>query len=141
MSSLVGPTYDYWKSIKQPSEMGMSPGFSLGTLATNVDGLLSYVEVLISGTGQASVTGKPLGNKFFLKTTGKCSETSVAKWKKEREDDEAWNRAYEEVENRLGAKKITEDEATKLKNALNEQKKQTDESREKDKKIVDRFHL
>lgn len=139
MSSLVGPTYDYWKSIKQPSEMGMSPGFSLGALATNVDGLLSYVEVLISGTGQASVTGKPLGNKFFLKTTGKCSETSIAKWKKERDDDAAWNRAYEEVENRLGAKKITEDEATKLKNALNEQKKQTDESREKDKKIVDRW--
>ena len=139
MSSLVGPSYDYWKSIKQPSEMGMSPGFSLGALATNVDGLLSYVEVLISGTGQASVTGKPLGNKFFLKTTGKCSETSVAKWKKERDDDEAWNRAYEEVENRLGAKKITEDEATKLKNALNEQKKQTDESREQDKKIVDRW--
>ena len=139
MSSLVGPSYDYWKGIKQPSEMGMSPGFSLGALATNVDGLLSYVEVLISGTGQASVTGKPLGNKFFLKTTGKCSETSVAKWKKERDDDEAWNQAYAEVENRLGAKKITEDEATKLKNALNEQKKERDESREQDKKIVDRW--
>lgn len=139
MSSLVGPSYDYWKSIKQPSEMGMSPGFSLGALATNVDGLLSYVEVLISGTGNASVTGKPLGNKFFLKTTGKCSETSIAKWKKEREEDAAWDRAYAEVENRLGAKKITEDEATKLKNALNEQKKERDESREKDKKIVDRW--
>jgi len=36
MSSLLGPSYDYWKSIKQPSEMGMSPGFSLGALATNV---------------------------------------------------------------------------------------------------------
>ena len=55
MSSLLGPSYDYWKSIKQPEEMGMSPGFSLGALATNVDGLLSYVEVLISGTGNASV--------------------------------------------------------------------------------------
>ena len=139
MSSLVGPSYDYWKSIKQPSEMGMSPGFSLGALATNVDGLLSYVEVLISGTGNASVTGKPLGNKFFLKTTGKCSETSVAKWKKERDEDAAWDRAYAEVENRLGAKKITEDEATKLKNALNEQKKERDESRETEKKIVDRW--
>lgn len=139
MSSLVGPSYDYWKSIKQPSEMGMSPGFSLDALATNVDGLLSYVEVLISGTGDASVTGKPLGNKFFLKTTGKCSETSIEKWKKEREEDEAWDKAYEEVENRLGSKKITEDEATKLKNALNEQKKQRDESREKEKKVVDRW--
>jgi hypothetical protein len=139
MSSLLGESYDYWKSIKQPSEMGMSPGFSLGALANNVDGLLSYVEVLITGTGNASVTGQPLGNKFFLQTTGKCSETSIEKWKKERDEDEAWDKAYEEVENKLGAKKITEDEATKLKNALNDQKKKRDESREKKKKLVDRW--
>ena len=139
MSSLKGPSYDYWKSIKQPSEMGMSPGFSLDALANNVDGLLSYVEVLISGTGNASVTGKPLGNKFFLKTTGKCSETTAAQWKKEREEDAAWDNAYEEVGNKEGAKQITEDEATKLKNALNEQKKERDEKRAKDKKIVDRW--
>ena len=54
MSAFLGESYDYWKSIKQPSAMGMSPGFSLSALATNVDGLLSYVEVLISGTGNAS---------------------------------------------------------------------------------------
>jgi hypothetical protein len=139
MSSLIGPSYDYWKSIKQPSEMGMSPGFSLDALANNVDGLLSYVEVLISGTGNASVTGKPLGNKFFLKTTGKCSETTAAQWKKERDEDTAWDNAYEEIGNKEGAKQITEDEATKLKNALNEQKKQRDEARAKEKKIVDRW--
>lgn len=119
--------------------MGMSPGFSLGALANNVDGLLSYVEVLISGTGKASVTGKPLGNKFFLKTTGKCSETTTAKWKKERDEDAAWEKAYEEVGNKEGAKQITEDEAAKLKNALNEQKKEREEARAKDKKIVDRW--
>lgn len=139
MSSLVGPSYDYWKSIKQPSEMGMSPGFSLGALATNVDGLLSYVEVLISGTGKASVTGRPLGNKFFLETTGKCSEVSIEKWKKERDEDESWDKAYEDVNNKEGAKTITEDEATKLKNALNDLKKKRDESREKEKKIVNRW--
>jgi len=139
MSSLMGESYDYWKSIKQPSEMGMSPGFSLGALATNVDGLLSYVEVLISGTGKASVTGRPLGNKFFLKTTGKCSEVSIEKWKKERDEDESWDKAYEDVNNKEGAKTITEDEATKLKNALNNLKKQRDESREKEKKLVDRW--
>ena len=139
MKSLLGPSYDYWKSIKQPSEMGMSPGFSLGALANNVDGLLSYVEVLISGTGNASVTGKPLGNKFFLKTTGKCSKTTTAKWKKERDEDAAWETAYEEVGNKEGANEITEDQAAKLKNALNEQKKQREEARTKDKKIVDRW--
>jgi hypothetical protein len=139
MSSLLGPSYDYWKSIKQPDEMGMSPGFSLGALATNVDGLLSYVEVLISGTGNASVTGKPLGNKFFLKTTGKCSKTTVEKWKKEQDEDAAWEKAYEDVENKLGAKEITEDQATKLKNALNEQKAKRDEERNQEKEKVERW--
>lgn len=139
MSSLLGPSYDYWKSIKQPEEMGMSPGFSLSALANNVDGLLSYVEVLISGTGNASVTGKPLGNKFFLKTTGQCSKTTVEKWKKERDEDEAWEKEYKEVENKLGAKEITEDQATKLKNALNEQKSKRDESRNQAKEKVDRW--
>jgi|LauGreDrversion4_2_1035121.scaffolds.fasta_scaffold05332_3 hypothetical protein len=139
MSSLLGPSYDYWKSIKQPDEMGMSPGFSLGALATNVDGLLSYVEVLISGTGNASVTGKPLGNKFFLKTTGKCSKTTAEKWKKEQDEDAAWERAYEDVNNKLGAKEITEDQATKLKNALNEQKAKRDEERNQEKEKVERW--
>ncbi len=119
--------------------MGMSPGFSLGALATNVDGLLSYVEVLISGTGNASVTGKPLGNKFFLKTTGKCSKTTVEKWKKEQDEDAAWEKAYEDVENKLGAKEITEDQATKLKNALNEQKAKRDEERNQEKEKVERW--
>jgi hypothetical protein len=139
MSSLLGPSYDYWKSIKQPSEMGMSPGFSLDALATNVDGLLSYVEVLISGSGNASVTGKPLGNKFFLPTTGQCSETTAEQWKKERDEDAAWEKTYEEVENKEGAKQITADQATKQKNALNEQKKQREEKRAGDKKKVQRW--
>jgi len=119
--------------------MGMSPGFSLDALATNVDGLLSYVEVLISGSGNASVTGKPLGNKFFLPTSGQCSETTAEKWKKERDEDAAWEKEYEEVENKEGAKQITADQATKLKNALNEQKKQRDEKRAGDKKKVQRW--
>lgn len=139
MSSLLGPSYDYWKSIKQPSDMGMSPGFSLDALATNVDGLLSYVEVLISGTGNASVTGGPLGNKFFLKTTGKCSETTTEQWKKERDEDAAWDRGYKWVEDSEGANEITEDQATKYKNALNEQKKQYEEQRTKEKVIVERW--
>jgi hypothetical protein len=139
MSSLLGPSYDYWKSIKQPSAMGMSPGFSLSALATNVDGLLSYVEVLISGSGNASVTGKPLGNKFFLKTTGQCSETTAEKWKKERDEDAAWEKEYEEVDNKEGAKQITADQATKLKNALNEQKKEREKKREGEKKRVQRW--
>lgn len=137
--SFLGPSYDYWKGVKQPGEMKMSPGFSLSTLANNVDGLLSYVEVLVTGGGKASITGKPLGNKFFLKTMGKCSETNLDKWRKERQEDEAWENAYQDVIDKEGAKQITEDQATKLKNALTEQKKKRDEAREGDKKIVDRW--
>jgi hypothetical protein len=139
MSSFLGPSYDYWKNVKQPREMNMSPGFSLRTLANNVDGLLSYVEVLVTGGGNASVTRKPLGNKFFLKTTGKCSATNLEKWKKEQKEDEQWEKTYEDVEKREGSKKITEDEAKKLKNALTEQKKQRDKAREGSKEIVDRY--
>ena len=139
MSKFLGESYDYWKSIKQPSAMGMSPGFSLNALATNVDGLLSYVEVLISGTGNASVTGRPLGNKFFLETSGKCSETTPEKWKKEREEDEKWDKEYEEVGVQERAQKITSDQATKLKNALNEEKKKREEKRSGEKKKVSRW--
>ena len=137
--SFLGESYDYWKRVKQPSEMNMSPGFSLDTLSDNVDGLLSYVEVLISGKGNASVTGKPLGNKFFLETTGKCSATNIAKWQKERKEDENWENAYQDVFDKEGAQKINEDEATKMKNALIDQKKKIDEEREKDKKLVVRY--
>jgi hypothetical protein len=139
MASFLGESYDYWKNVKQPGEMNMSPGFSLKTLANNVDGLLSYVEVLVSGTGNASVTRKPLGNKFFLKTTGKCSETNIEKWRKERKEDEDWEKAYQDVLDKEGAKEITEDQATKMKNALTEQKKQRDKSREGEKNIVERY--
>lgn len=139
MSAFLGESYDYWKSIKQPKAMGMSPGFSLNALATNVDGLLSYVEVLISGTGNASVTGRPLGNKFFLQTMGKCSETTAEKWKKERDEDEAWDKQYEEVGVQEDAQKITSDQATKMKNALNEEKKKREEKRSGEKKKVSRW--
>lgn len=138
-TSFLGPSYDYWKNVKQPGQMGMSPGFSLRALSNNVDGLLSYVEVLTAGSGNASRTGKPLGNKFFLQTKAKCSETTVEKWKKERDEDKAWEEQYSSVDEKLDKKQISDDDATKLKNALNEQKKQQNAKREGEKKIVDRF--
>lgn len=70
----IGPDYPYYKYIKTPSEIGMSGSGSLSQLGKDIDGLISYVEVLVSGGGKASATGKPLGNKFFLKTGGKCKD-------------------------------------------------------------------
>jgi hypothetical protein len=86
--SFLGPGYDYYKSINAPSEMGMSENGSLGTLANNISGLISYVEVLVSGKGNASKTGQPLGNKFFLKTAAKCKETTIDKFKRDRANKE-----------------------------------------------------
>ena len=72
MDDALGEGYDYWKSIKSPSELGMSGNPSISTLANNVSGLLSYVSVLVTGDSDASKTGEPLGNKFFLKTMASC---------------------------------------------------------------------
>lgn len=73
----IGPDYPYYKYIKTPSEIGMSGKGSLSQLGKDIDGLVNYVELLVSGGGKASATGKPLGNKFFLKTGGKCTDTKT----------------------------------------------------------------
>lgn len=70
----LGPDYPYYKYIKTPSEIGMSSKGSLAVLGKNIDGLIAYVELLVSGKSKASATGKPLGNKFFLRTGGKCTD-------------------------------------------------------------------
>lgn len=70
---LLGPTYPYYKNIKTPKEIGMSDKGTIQQMGKNIDGLISYVELLVSGKSKASSTGKPLGNKFFLKTGAKCA--------------------------------------------------------------------
>jgi len=68
----IGPNYPYYKYIRTPTEIGISNEGSLSTLGNNIDGLIAYVELLVSGDGKASATGKPLGNKMFVKTGAKC---------------------------------------------------------------------
>lgn len=72
-AKLLGPTYPYYKNIKTPSEIGMSDKGTIQQMTKDVDGLIQYVELLVSGKSKASATGKPLGNKFFLQTGAKCS--------------------------------------------------------------------
>lgn len=69
---LLGPTYPYYKNVKTPSQLGMSDEGTIQQMGKDIDGLVSYVELLVSGNSSASKTGKPLGNKFFLKTGAKC---------------------------------------------------------------------
>jgi hypothetical protein len=70
---LLGPTYPYYKNIRTPSEIGMSDRGTLPQMSRNINGLIQYVELLVSGNSQASATGGALGNKFFLQTGAKCA--------------------------------------------------------------------
>jgi hypothetical protein len=72
---LLGPTYPYYKNIKNPSQIGMSSNGTLQQTAQDINGLIQYVELLVTGNSQASATGGPLGNKFFLQTGAKCAAT------------------------------------------------------------------
>jgi len=76
-TKLIGPDYPYYKNIKSPSDIGMSSDGNLSALGRDITGLISYVELLVSGGGKASATGKPLGNKFFLKTGATCMDTTT----------------------------------------------------------------
>lgn len=70
---LLGPTYPYYKNIKTPSDIGMSDRGTIQQMSKNINGLIDYVELLVTGKSKASATGGPLGNKFFLKTGAKCA--------------------------------------------------------------------
>ena len=70
---LLGPTYPYYKNIKTPSEIGMSDKGTIKQMSKDISGLIQYVELLVTGNSKASATGRPLGNKFFLKTGAKCA--------------------------------------------------------------------
>ena len=71
---LLGPTYKYYQQVNTPAEMGMSGDGNLGALSKDIAGIINYVNLLVSGKGRASRTGKPLGNKFFLKVGGQCKD-------------------------------------------------------------------
>jgi hypothetical protein len=65
--------YNYSDNIKTPINLGINEGGSFPQLGRDIDGLREYVKLLINGVSKASVTGGPLGNKFFLNTTAKCN--------------------------------------------------------------------
>ncbi len=83
---LLGPDYPYYKYVKSPDKIGMSSAGSLAQLGKNINGLMSYTQLLVEGTGKASATGKPLGNKFFLKTGAKCKPVLNKEDASEKED-------------------------------------------------------
>ena len=74
---LLGPPYKYYEKISTPMEMGMSSDGTLGALVSDASGLINYVELLVSGQGPGSTTGKPLGDQFFLKTGARCKDVKT----------------------------------------------------------------
>lgn len=68
--ALLGPSYNYAKYVKLPQQMGMSGNGGMSTLANDIEGIMSYVEILVEGGGNASATGKPLGDRYFVPIQG-----------------------------------------------------------------------
>ena len=72
-------TYPYYKNIRSPTAIGMSDKGTMSALGNDIDGLMAYVDVLVSGKSKGSATGRPLGNKFFVKTKASCKDTVSGK--------------------------------------------------------------
>ena len=74
-NQFLGPNYNYAMEINGPDDISMSDGSSFQALADDVGGLIEYIEILVSGDSNATKRkGKPLGNKYFLKTAAQCKD-------------------------------------------------------------------
>lgn len=80
----VNNSYDYSKYIKTPNQMGITSGDSLRNVENGVAGIFSYIKLLVEGKSNASKTGKPLGNKFFLPTQEACINVYEKQKKKQK---------------------------------------------------------
>ncbi len=75
--ALVGTdsTYSYTRFIKSPTDMEITGTGTLDALDKDIQGLESYVKLLVEGNSSASkMSDGPLGNKFFVKTAAKCND-------------------------------------------------------------------
>ena len=99
MDDALGPGYNYWENIKSPSEMGMSGEGSIKALSNDINGLISYVSVLVDGTTDASKTGEPLGNRFLLPTMAKCRNVMSDRSKPDSEGNPIYVPRYIYVDN------------------------------------------
>lgn len=64
-TSVMGPSYSYVDNIQSPSALGVGSDGSMSQVARNIDGIVTYVQYLISGPA--------MGNRFFVKTGGTCT--------------------------------------------------------------------
>lgn len=90
---LPGPfqKYSYGAFINSPSDMGMSgttSGWGLDTIGDNFGGLISYIQLLVTGTSRASKAAaidsplggpknyQPLGNAYVFNTGFTCKDSN-----------------------------------------------------------------
>ena len=64
--------YKYVNYIRTPDQMGASSAGNLSALSNDVKALIGYVDVLLTGKGNAQ-TASPLGNNYFMDTNAKCT--------------------------------------------------------------------
>ena len=68
----LGQSYSYQKYVNPPNKVGITSKATIAGVANDIAGLSSYADLLIKGGGKASATGRPLGDKFWYYTGGKC---------------------------------------------------------------------
>ena len=73
MSDIPNSSYSYQDFINPPNRVGITSDGSLNGLGKDIAGLSSYGDFLTSGSGRVSTTGRPLGNKYWHNTGGKCN--------------------------------------------------------------------
>ena len=74
--SFLGQNYRYQDHIKTPQDLEMSSDGTMDAMVKDINGLVGYVELLVAGGGRATKgpqTGA-LGDRFFLKTGGQCTD-------------------------------------------------------------------
>lgn len=80
---MLGPDYPYYSYIATPAAMGMGETGTLSQAASNFAGIINYIALMVTGTGNANANpnGKalPTGDAFFLKTGGQCKDNQSGK--------------------------------------------------------------
>lgn len=70
----TGQNYNYAKYVATPSDLGVSSKGTLDALSSNVSAIMDYTKLLAEGGGPASKNGgEPLGDRYFITTSGKCT--------------------------------------------------------------------
>jgi len=69
----VAPDYNYIANIRAPEDIGVTTDGTFDAIGKDIEAIVAYVQLMISGNTPASKTGSPLGNKFFLSTSQQCT--------------------------------------------------------------------